>query len=207
MHLYRIVFDKSSLLARQHYWRPHRFHGVLMAAFEGASHGFSDKGRVLFRMEQSDTGQIYALIQCASPFSDETAFAPYGNYQIEAKTIDTFLKLVAAEKRDFRFRMAVNPVKTVQTNDGNGRRRIPLTNEDDVLIWLSRHGINSGFELRYAAIKRSHKVPGKTETEIVNVVTIEGLLSTTNPQKMGEAILKGIGKAKIFGCGLISLAA
>ena len=106
----------------------------------------------------------------------------------------------------FAFRLMANP--TVK-RDGS---RIGLVKEAEQQAWLIRHLAEGGAEpLRIQAqpyrIQRSSKSEEKDPGRQVHlVVQFDGLLVCRDPQKLKSALSAGLGPAKGYGCGMLSLA-
>ncbi|EKD89305.1 MAG: CRISPR-associated protein [uncultured bacterium] len=115
-----------------------------------------------------------------------------------------------------RFLLIANPIKMI--NDESGRRnfkgepkkcRVPLVQEDDQRGWIERKLLNTAtlesividpvFPLRFRKGKEDRA--GK-----IKPIKYQGLLKVEDPENMKELVWKGIGPAKAFGCGLLSLA-
>jgi len=114
-----------------------------------------------------------------------------------------------------RFMLVANPVKMI--NDEGGRKnsegepkkcRVPLVREEDQRSWIERKlqnaaslenlVINPVFPLRFRK-SREDRV-GK-----IQPVSFQGVLSVKEPDALSELVRTGIGPAKAFGCGLLSL--
>jgi len=105
------------------------------------------------------------------------------------------------------FRLLGNPTKK---SDG---KRIALTEEDDYYDWLHRKGDLHGFDVLY-----SHPTPfwinGDESDQDTYAkgdiphfaVRYDGLLSVSDADRMQETLTTGIGPAKAFGFGLLTLA-
>ena len=115
-----------------------------------------------------------------------------------------------------RFMLVANPVKMI--NDEGGRKntageskkcRVPLVKEDDQRAWIERKlqdtasleslVIDPVFPLRFRKGKEDRA--GK-----IQPVGFQGVLSVKEPDAFVGLIQSGIGPAKAFGCGLLSLA-
>lgn len=113
-----------------------------------------------------------------------------------------------------RFRLRANPTVKVDTKtreDGVRRngRRVPVRGEENQVKWLERKGKESGFELRQVAIQRSGSAElyrGREKNRVFQGVLYEGILVVTDADLFREALQKGIGPAKAFGFGLLSVA-
>jgi len=115
-----------------------------------------------------------------------------------------------------RFMLVANPVKMI--NDEGGRKnaegdlkkcRVPLVRDEDQRAWIERKFqdaasldtlvIDPVFPLRFRKGKEDRA--GK-----IQPVNFQGVLSVKEADALLELVGTGIGPAKAFGCGLLSLA-
>jgi CRISPR system Cascade subunit CasE len=119
--------------------------------------------------------------------------------------------------RILRFRLVANPsVKKTRRNENGQRRnsnRVPLVYEERQIAWLEEKGVLHGFAVRHALVshpqnytlwKRINKQKSAPPITLFTV-RFDGVLQITDDEKFKEALLRGIGPAKAFGCGLLSL--
>lgn len=110
-----------------------------------------------------------------------------------------------------RFLLTANPTKRIRDQGGKkknqGRCRVPLIDEDEIKDWLVRKFADVA-QLHEMMIVRKNMLyfrkkgnPGKIAT-----VTYSGLLTVTEGKLFHNLVENGIGPAKAFGCGLLSLA-
>lgn len=124
------------------------------------------------------------------------------------------LRLVPEQR--LRFLLIANPIRTI--NDEAGRKnadgetkkcRVPLIREMERQSWMERKFqkaasferlvIDPVFLMRFRKGKESRA--GK-----IQPVSFQGVLKVEDPETMMELVRNGVGPAKAFGCGLISLA-
>jgi len=112
------------------------------------------------------------------------------------------------------FRLRANPtIKHSEPGQRQGRRD-PLYREDAQLAWLERKGENGGFRILRAdiiaegnAYARKPRPAGGPRRKLTHhAVRFEGRLQVTDPDALWESVKSGIGPAKSFGFGLLSLA-
>lgn len=118
--------------------------------------------------------------------------------------------------QQLRFLLVANPVKTIKDENGRvnvkgepKRCRVPLVREEDRHVWITRKFrdaavletlfIDPVFPLRFRKDKEERA--GK-----IQPVSFKGILKVKEPMVLHELIRTGIGPAKVFGCGLLSLA-
>ncbi|WP_257293980.1 type I-E CRISPR-associated protein Cas6/Cse3/CasE [Endozoicomonas sp. YOMI1] len=124
------------------------------------------------------------------------------------------------EGQQLRFRLRCNPVKAVKderkgTVTRNGRThirsvRVPLIREEEQQQWLSSKLRQAGARLQAVNIVQENplyfrKVQEKRSGK-VQPVLFEGVLLVNDPAAFQIVVADGIGPAKSFGMGLLSLA-
>lgn len=165
---------------------------------------YGEEQRLLFRIE-GDNDPVTILVQSHVAPEWEQAF---GNFSVlqEAPEQKSF-ELALHAGGIYRFRLLANP--TVK----RAGKRMGLLNECDQRNWLARKLQDAGAELRESLIhswelQRSEKNPandhGQKQTHVA--VQFDGVLTALNPEKLCLAVEQGIGPAKGFGFGLLSLA-
>ena len=125
-----------------------------------------------------------------------------------------------------RYRLVANPARKIDTKsapDGARRngRRVPVRGDDAVVAWLVRHAERAGFELAAddagtgpAVVVRplgdvvgGSARPGLGRPRVtVRGFLLDGQLTVTDAERLRRAIAEGIGPAKAYGFGLLSVA-
>ena len=175
---------------------PYRIHQRLMMAC-------AQEPRLLFRLEEEEAVprilvQTHLLPDWAAAFN---AF-PILSGLPEIKTFDPQL----AEGGLYAFRLLANPTAK------RGGARLGLGREEEQSAWLTRRLADAGADvLRCAAqpyrVQRSAKSAGaEGDGQTHLVVPFDGLLVCRDPARLRQALGAGIGPAKGYGCGLLSLA-
>lgn len=184
---------------------PYEIHRALWRLFpkdEEASRDF------LFRIGPADWTHAEILLQSETKPEQLDA-----NVKIQACK-DYQLSLSSGQR--LRFLLIANPIKTIhdeagrKTADGETKKcRVPLIREEDQRLWIERKFQDSAsFEkltidpmplLRF--YKKKEERAGK-----IQPVSFQGVLNVKNAEGIEDLIKKGIGPAKAFGCGLLSLA-
>lgn len=205
MYLSRLRLNRSRMALL---WvaNPYRVHQRLLTACEADSH-------LLFRIEEEQAG-AWILTQTLRVADWNRAF---GDFPVlaappEQKSFDLPLQAGAI----YRFRLLANPTvkKTVEKPDGEpGKTRLGILDEAGQLAWLQRKLEAAGAELLEAqdqpqGLIRSRKGPAKPEAGVQTHlgVLFEGRLLAHEPDELRLAVQQGIGPAKGYGFGLLSLA-
>ena len=208
MYLSKLILNPRNPGARRDVARPYELHRTLMRAVDGAV-----DNRLLFRIEpERDPRGPIALVQSAKMAPDWTPLLENG-YLIEAHGPKMSEPSLQKGQR-LAFRLMGNPTKKV---DG---KRVPLvfdSHEDPNMKtywdWLHRKANTAGFRVQTArdapfrTASNRRKKPRYAKNEIpLFGVRFDGLLEVIDPEKLHHALGQGIGPAKAFGFGLLSLA-
>jgi len=160
--------------------------------------------RPLFRIENK-TSIPYLLVQ-SHVIPDWTKTIEKTRAIERTHTREMDLSKIVGGKR-FYFRLLGNPV--ADSPDG---KRTALLDDESLTEWLERKMAKAGSELIYFDItQKGSQVCYKPENEddyqriIHNCVMFEGMLMAKNPELLKNAVDKGLGRAKGFGMGLLSL--
>lgn len=209
MYLSKLILNPRNAGVRQDVARPYELHRTLQRGVEHASSG----SRLLFRIEpERQSRQPVVLVQSAEAVPDWTPLLANG-YLREAhgpKPFEPVLRL----GQQLAFRLTANPTKKV------AGKRIPLShatrqhNGDwTYWDWLHRKAEQHGFEVLTAqdapfrTASNRRKKPRYDKADIPHFgVRFDGVLEVTDPDRLLEAVRQGIGPAKAFGFGLLSLA-
>lgn len=184
---------------------PYEIHRVLWTLFPENPDASRD---FLFRVGHSDRNQAEILMQSGR----EPEQLSLNARVLGCKEYPLALK---AGQR-LRFLVVANPIKMI--NDEAGRKnpdgepkkcRVPLIREDDQRKWIERklQGAASLENLLIEPISllRFRKAKENRAGKI-QPVSFQGILRVEDSEAMLAAIRSGIGPAKAFGCGLLSLA-
>jgi CRISPR system Cascade subunit CasE len=184
---------------------PYEIHRALWKLFPEDATAERD---FLFRVGHSDRSRAEVLLQSLRKpeLSIETANI------LGCKEYSLSLQ----EGQRLRFFLVANPIKMI--NDEGGRKnafgepkkcRVPIIKEEDQRAWLERKfqdvallenlAIDPVVPLHFRKSKEDRA--GK-----IQQVSYQGVLAVQNSEAMMALVNTGIGPAKAFGCGLLSLA-
>jgi len=198
MRISRARFSVVNRQWQQFLANPYVQHAELMACFDGDP-------RLLFRVEsQTDNGLATVLVQSlAEPqWENSKLFGELAPHLLASKPFSVQVDRDAL----LRFRLRANP--TVK----RAGRREPVVGDDALNAWLERKLGNIGASLRSAIVicdgpvraKRPHAKGGPSMT--FSSIRFEGHLNVNNSAQFQKGLESGIGSAKAFGFGLLSLA-
>jgi CRISPR system Cascade subunit CasE len=105
-----------------------------------------------------------------------------------------------------QFRLRANPSK----RDRQTKKTIGVYRREEQLTWLERQAERNGFILRGVDVIPSPNLFGQKKggTAPIRIVTAlyQGVLEISDSDKFLQALHQGIGRAKSYGCGLLSVA-
>lgn len=207
MHLSLLEIDSRAHVARTWLGNPYRVHQRLLMAFPD-----SEPGRVLFRIE-NEWSPPRIIVQAEAEADWDSAFRdlPVLPSRPRQKPLD-----LAMSRGDvLRFRLRANPTKRLSAGCPGARvdgARVGLFKEAEQRVWLERKAAAAGFEalafdVRPLSTIVSHKNPAKDPARQSHLaVQFDGRLRVIDAKALSEAVRMGIGPAKAYGFGLLSLA-
>lgn len=204
MYLSKLILDPRQPQARRDLADPYEMHRTLARAY--APDATTPPHRFLWRLERRADylPSSVLLVQSEHPanWSVLDTLPGYVENIHPDKPID-LEKLIQPACR-YRFRLLANPTVT------RGGKRYGLVGEKDQIAWLSRQGERGGFRVLRcirASDERLNVRQDKTGHRItVQTALFEGVLEAVNEPTLRSSLLSGLGHAKAFGCGLLSLA-
>lgn len=195
---------------------PYEMHRTIWRAFPDARDG--GVGRTLFRVEPTASGRPVIVIVQSDRKPDWGPMLANGILADVRETLIDGQKLDALARSGslLRFRLKANPTKKVVDNkrlkaDGSPKPvRVGLFGEDKQLDWLEGKALRSGFRVvqcRVTAKENSESTKAGISGKMTHLaVTFDGIIEVTDPEAFKAALESGIGSAKGFGFGLLSVA-
>lgn len=173
----------------------------------------------LFRDESAELPSLYLV--SARPPDDR-----HGVWALDTKIYAP--KLRVGESLSFRLR--ANPVRSTREDNGGVKRHdvvmdlktrlraegeheslppLPVVVQEAGFRWLSERAGRHGFRIDEGAVQvdgyRQHRLhKGRQQARIqLSTLDYSGILTVTEPELFQQALYKGIGPAKGFGCGML----
>ncbi len=179
--------------------------------FTAAGYGVTrDEGGFLFRIEDGPITRIIVRSRLAPDWGRAFKDAGWLVDQIPSpRALDTSDFGIGIE---LAFRVEANPTKRLAFDGPEGRKGARVALHDDALAaWMVRHAEPSGFELLLDSlrIERAGRQTARLKSAANRhweAVHFQGRLRVTDSAKFAEALKTGIGSAKGFGFGLLSVA-
>lgn len=227
MYLTRAFLDPTSRIVRADVRNPASLHKTVMRAFpDDAGPSPRRAHAVLHRLDQEQGERPVLLLQSRTRPMTERWSAGYvidlsGDLDLAFSTVDEnpAIRNVEQERAAltaggrFTFRLRANTTKKIDTKtgaDGIRRqgRRVPLRGDGERMCWLRRHADAAGFSFDPERLRITEIAPsgGGGETFVTLAGTLfEGILVVRDVEPFRLALAEGIGPAKAFGFGLLSI--
>ncbi|MFI9382096.1 type I-E CRISPR-associated protein Cas6/Cse3/CasE [Kutzneria sp. NPDC052558] len=216
MFLTKLSLNPRSSAVRRDLDDINDMHRTLMSAYpELASRdNFRQTHGVLWRIDTLCGGLIQYIQSHTEPAWSRLA-ADYLTRPAEVRTLAPVLDSVRPGRK-YAFRLVGNPTRCIH-NDANLaiRRHVPLGSEHH-LDWLVNKGSQHGFiipaahgghpDVACTGLPRLTGKRGKPARVTITPVRFDGHLVVTDPDAFKAALVTGIGRAKPYGCGLLTLA-
>lgn len=205
MYLTRIALDTSRRETMRALSSPGILHGAAESSFEG------ERARILWRIDVLNNSTY--LLMLSSPRPDCAHLIQqlgYAGDSGETKQYDAFLANIQQGQR-WRFRLRANPVKSASRADGRGKRFAHVTQEQQKQWLLERaqkHGFalnEDEFDVTDTRWEEFAKRAGEKQRVVIRTAAFEGLLTISDAELFKKALMEGIGHAKAYGCGLLTI--
>jgi len=199
MYLSQLVVNPRSRVARSDLADRYELHRTLMSAFPAE---LPANERILYRVEDNRNVPVVSVLVQSHylPDWESVERMQRGGYLVDLPRIRVIVHEVTAGQR-LPFRLQANP--TVK-RDG---KRHAIYADFELLTWLSRQGDRHGFtctplDVQVVKLGKKH---GQKRRQTWHAVQFDGALTVTETAAFEEGLASGIGSAKAFGFGLLSI--
>lgn len=225
MFLTRVPIDITHRKGLQFVGSPYRVHAAVEAAFSSEAKRADDRGRILWRLDEANGRTDCVWLYMLSPEIPDCrhiisqAGVPEGE-EPETKCYDKVLDAVTLGSR-WQFRLKANPVRKVLKDKGTRSNTNLLgsiqghVTERQQRMWLLDRAAGNGFAIVPSssgseALSVSHRqkerfARGGAEVTITTV-QYDGVLEVVDTEAFRHLLGFGMGRAKGFGCGLMTIA-
>lgn len=227
MYLSRLILDLRNPLARKDLFSPYEMHRSVLKGFPGGENGGS--GRVLYRPELLSKPGITATVLVQSEKKPDWAVMEqqrgYFFQAPEFKIFDPDFQ----ENQVLNFCIRANPTFRKKEPVGTKGKRLAVLGENELHQWFFKKSHQSGFVVDDLdnAIKEQRSCknlvvipegkvliprpqPNSRDSspfiQTHHAVWFQGNIIVTNPHVFKGVLFAGLGSAKAFGFGLLSLA-
>ncbi|MCE9574554.1 MAG: type I-E CRISPR-associated protein Cas6/Cse3/CasE [Deltaproteobacteria bacterium] len=227
MFLMRAFLNPDSPAVRSDLASPESLHKTVMRAFPDL-HGPTARQdlAILHRLDHVQDGRLVLLVQSlrqpdptrwpAGYVADVAADADFAFSHADNPEVRDVAKerSVIATGQRYRFRLKANTTKRLSAKSPNVTpdrvgMRVPVHGDDARKQWLARRASAAGFNVELDAV-RTTEVPaagGASGKHVTVAGTLfEGVLVVVDHERFHVALQHGIGPAKAYGYGLLSIA-
>ena len=207
MLLSRIKLDPGKNHMRRAISAPSMIH----AAIEGCFPDKMDKDRKLWRLDRLQGSLFLLLLSPEMPDFSELArqFCAEG-VQGETKDYTPLLSSIRVGGR-YRFRLRANPTHSVPMGKGERGKVFSHVTVEQKRDWLMQKARAGGFMLEeslFDVVETDHlrfARGGKGSPVEIGVAVYEGVLEVSDREMLVRSLTQGIGRAKAYGCGLLTV--
>jgi CRISPR system Cascade subunit CasE len=195
---------------------PQVLHGAVESGLPRSTDG--SRERTLWRVDYLK--EMCYLLVISTQWPDFTQIAeqfgyPYAERPWETKDYNQLLARLQSGQV-WRFRLRANPIhSSFQEKDetsGRGKVFAHVTQEQQ-RQWLLARADACGFILRentfdivHTEWKRFQKAKENGHQVTLSMAAFEGVLTVSDPERFRQSLVSGIGRAKAYGCGLLTIA-
>lgn len=206
---------------------PQMMHAAVLSSFPPDAVIEDDaRGRVLWRIDQNRPHTYLYVVSPERP--DLTALVEQAGWPLvstwETKPYSPLLERVTVGA-EYRFSLVANPVRDVRQDSGRSKR-LPHVSSEHQMEWLMLKGRRGGFEIMETPVKQAQAdgvpevvpIPQMVVSErsdrrfrrgertvTLRTARFDGLLRVTDAEAFRRSLAHGIGPAKGYGCGLMTV--
>lgn len=207
MYLTRIALDTKRRETMRVLSSPGILHGAVERCFDGA------RERTLWRTDILHDATYLLLLSAKRPNCARIIeqFGLPGGAE-ETKDYESLLSRIQNGQR-WRFRLRANPVRSLAQKGDTERGRVSAhVTQEQQKKWLLERAEKNGFALDAAEFDITHtrweifqKYEHAQQKVTLRTATFEGILTVTDATAFKKALTGGIGRAKAYGCGLMTV--
>lgn len=219
MFLTRFRINPARRGARKLLSSPHAMHAAVRAAFADPEDHEREGARTLWRLDNPAPATVHLFIaspgrpdlthlveQAGWPTTDTWVTRPYEGLLASLKA-----------KQTWAFRLTANPTHSGRkTGDAKETQRFGYLREAEQVAWLASRAARHGFLLATQQDggpnvrlhqRQTHTFKRGIGTVTLATATYDGVLEVVDANALRQALVRGIGHGKAYGCGLLTLAA
>lgn len=215
MYLTRFEINPARRAARAMLASPQRLHAGVLAAFP-ESLGAPAQGRVLWRLDAGEHDVVLYVVSPEKPdlthLVEQVGRPTYG---WQTRDYGPFLDRLSTGDR-WAFRLRANPTHHVRPEGGGRGKRCGHITAAQQSEWFRAQAARRGFGVAAThrgdddvvlRDRRTQRFDRRGRTVTLSTAVFEGHLVVEDADVLRASLTDGIGPAKGYGCGLMTLAA
>jgi CRISPR system Cascade subunit CasE len=198
---------------------PHRMHAAVMASFADPAAHRNAQARTLWRVDELPDIPAQRILYMVSPAKpDLTHLVEQAGWPTtetwQTRSYSEFLDSLR-NGQQWAFRLTGNPVRYGRRSNHGPTQRFGHVTVDQQRQWLLDRTETAGFRVvdteagapdLLVHSRRTHSFARGSRQVTLRVATYDGRLEVTDADRLRHALCNGIGHAKAYGCGLLTLA-
>ena len=215
MFISRIHLDPRRRGTKQAMANPNHFHAhVQKVLSQGPGTPVDGRGRPLWRLERAGGFPTLYVVSKTRPDLSLTQ-SQYGSPDAPPEYHDYTRRLDAIERGQiWSFRLVANPTHNISRKKDGKIIRTPHRVVKFQSEWLGYQGDRNGFSilgepvissLATSTFSRREEGPKGPKVTVASCI-FAGRLEVTDPDKFRKALMLGVGRARAYGCGLLTVA-
>ena len=228
MYLTRFRVNTARRQARELLGSPHRMHAAVNMSFPALLPRDGTDPRVLWRIDRNSAAEV--LLFVVSPqrpdlthLVEQAGWPTTGTAGWQTFDYAAFLTRLS-QGSIWSFRLTANPVHSIRRKEGEPTKRTAHLTARHQIAWLLARK-DAGFAIvekppasRLLPEGDEHQLIVRDQADLrfakaaerrtvtLTAVTYDGRLQVTDPDALRRTLTQGLGKAKAYGCGLMTLA-
>lgn len=217
MYLTRFAINPARRGGRNLLGSPQAMHAAVLAGFPpGIDTSTPDGGRVLWRVDHGENQAVHLFV--VSPCEpDLTHLVEQAGWPTtsawQTRDYSPLLQRLQAGQR-WAFRLTANPVRSGRVAGKEDTQPLAHVTADQQRGWLLERASRLGFACESPSGEPTVVVNGRRTVRFarqgaqvtIAQATFDGQLEVREPDVLRHALVAGIGRAKGYGCGLMTLA-
>jgi CRISPR system Cascade subunit CasE len=211
IYLSQLILNPANCMVQSELQNPYEMHRTLLNGFANSR----ENANVLHRLDIHPYSGVMSLLVQSTVEPNWQPLTQVGQGQyLQASPAYKSIELPLRDGQVFRFRLVANPSFK---KDG---KRHAFYKEADQRRWLETKGTGCtekkrpslGFQILEMDVRKDGNQYGRIHRDdqkhkvTIHTVQFDGRLQITDTTQFNTALKQGIGPAKAFGCGLLSLA-
>jgi CRISPR system Cascade subunit CasE len=218
MYLTRFRINSARRGARHLLSSPQVMHAAVLAGFPGPSDRATPHARTLWRVDHGSHAQItlYIVSPTAPDLTHLVEQAGWPTTETwQSRAYDSLLDSLKPGQ-EWAFRLTANPVRSGRSKPADTRTRrfghVTVAQQQD---WLLSRAKLAGFTIPVGELgepdvivhnRMTHTFRRQNGKVTIQSATYDGRLEVADPDALRRTLTLGLGHAKAYGCGLLTLA-
>lgn len=170
------------------------------------------ESRILWRLDSNDDTHTLYVVGPEEP--DPRVVVEQAGWATRPGEIADYSRFLGQLKtgQEWAFRLTANPVRSLPAEGKKRGKVVPHVTVEQQLSWLEQQASKNGFDVIDASVTRRRdlsfeKGTGNARRRVtLRVAQFDGQLRVTDADQLRRALTQGIGRARAYGCGLLTLA-